>query len=83
MTLNSYSRYTTDIDSVTSDIIAVRKTLGTEQYSTYVSRSGDTFDLLATRVYSDPSQYWRIADLNPHIKFPNEIPTGTVIRLPA
>ena len=49
----------------------------------YVSKEGDTFEILSTRVYRDPLQYWRIADLNPQVKYPDVIPAGTLIRLPS
>lgn len=82
MPLNSSSRYTTYKDPSTSTLIAVPKEIGSERYSSYVSKAGDTFDILATRIYRDPSQYWRIANLNPQVKFPNEIPAGTQLRIP-
>lgn len=62
---------------------AERKPLPTAvAYSTYLSRDGDTLDLLAERIFRDFSRYWEIADINPHIKFPTKIPVGTVIRIP-
>lgn len=81
--LNSSSRYTTYKDPTTSTLIAVTKTVSSERYSLYVSKAGDTFDTIATRIYRDPSQYWRIANLNPQVKFPNEIPVGTQLRIPS
>jgi nucleoid-associated protein YgaU len=83
MTLNSSSRYTTSKDETTSIMLAVLKDIASERYTTYVSRYGDTFDLIATRIYNDPTQYWRIANLNPQVKFPNEIPVGTQLRIPS
>lgn len=82
--LSSSSRYTTtsaDKDGI-STVIAVRKTTGASSYSTYTARYGDSFASLASRLYADPSQYWRIADLNPQIKFPDFIPAGETIRIP-
>lgn len=83
MALNSSSRYTTYKDPITSTLLAVPKDVSSEQYTSYVSKDGDTFDNLATRVYRDPTQYWRIANLNPQVKFPNEIPVGTQLRIPS
>lgn len=51
-------------------------------YGTYVARQGDTFDLLAHRLLKDFSRYWEIADINPHIKFPNKLEPGQVLRIP-
>jgi hypothetical protein len=82
MPLNSSSRYTTYKDPTTSVLLAVPKVTSSENYSTYVSKAGDTFDMIATRIYRDPSLYWRIANINPHVKFPNEIPVGTQLRIP-
>jgi nucleoid-associated protein YgaU len=82
MALNSSSRYTTYKDPITSTLIAVPKAIASERYSSYVSKAGDTFDIIATRIYRDPGQYWRIANLNPQVKFPNEIPVGTQLRIP-
>jgi nucleoid-associated protein YgaU len=48
----------------------------------YVAKYGDTFEMLATRIYSDPTQWWRIANLNPHLFFPDPIPAGAVVRVP-
>jgi nucleoid-associated protein YgaU len=82
MALNSASRYTTYKDPTTSLLLALPKEVSSERYSMYVSKAGDSFDIIATRVYRDPTQYWRIANINPHVKFPNEIPVGTQLRLP-
>ncbi len=39
--------------------------------------------MIASKIFNDPTQYWRVADINPQVKFPDIIPAGTVIRLPA
>lgn len=84
MALLSSSRYTTGKDEATSLVIGVRKVIDTTvRYTGYVTREGDTFEILAMRVYRDPGQYWRIADLNPQIKFPDKLEAGTFIRLPS
>lgn len=82
--LSSSSRYTTSTGSLDgrSIVIAVRKATGFVQYTNYTAREGDSFASLATRLYADPSQYWRIADINPHVQFPDNIPVGETIRLP-
>lgn len=83
MALNTSSRYTTSQDPTTGRVIAVRKSKNSYNFTTYVTREGDTFEMLAVRVYRDPLQYWRIADINPQIKYPDVIPAGTLIRLPS
>ena len=83
MALTTSSRYTTVADEGSSNILAARKKQQTVvQYSTYTARDGDTFEGLAIRLYRDPSQYWRVADANPQVKFPDRIPVGTQLRLP-
>jgi nucleoid-associated protein YgaU len=83
MTLNTSSRYTTNVDESSTNVIAIRKKTTSVRYTNYVTRAEESFESIATRVFRDGTQYWRIADLNPHVKFPDMIPTGTIIRLPA
>lgn len=47
-----------------------------------ISNEGDTFDKIAARVLGDSTQYWKIAGLNSNIRFPDVIPTGTVVIVP-
>jgi len=83
MALNTNSRYTTKTNNVDSAVIAVRKGTAPVKYTNYVVKSEDTFENIANRVYRDPSLYWKIADINPHVKFPDAIPLGTIIRIPS
>jgi nucleoid-associated protein YgaU len=82
--LSSSSRYTTTSAEKdgTSIVIAVRKSTSFVQYSTYTARDGDSFINIATKLFGDPSQYWRVADINPQLKFPDLIPAGETIRIP-
>jgi hypothetical protein len=43
---------------------------------------GDSFDKIAARVLKDSTQYWKVAGLNPFIKFPDYISAGTVVVVP-
>jgi nucleoid-associated protein YgaU len=52
------------------------------RYYQYVAKEGDTFVLIASRIFNDPSRYWEIADINPQVEWPDRIPVGTVIRIP-
>ena len=45
-----------------------------------LTQEGDRFDQLSSQYYNDPSLWWYIARAN-NIKF-NNIPAGTVIRIP-
>lgn len=52
------------------------------RYYQYVSREGDTFSIIAARVFNDPSRYWEIADINPQVEWPDKIAVGTILRIP-
>ena len=75
------SRYTTST-APDGTVIALRKPTFSGKYSIYTVREGDTLDLIAARLYGDPALYWRIADMNPHVGFPDAIHFGDVLRLP-
>ena len=51
-------------------------------YDMMVSEDGDTFATIAWSVYRDAEQWWRIADLNPEVFYPDEIDAGTLLRVP-
>ena len=82
MTISTSSRYTTAVDERTGNVIAVRKSKESTAYDRYTARDGDSFESIAQLTFGDPQQYWRIADINPQVKYPNEIPIGTLIRIP-
>lgn len=75
------SRYTTEVAN-DGQVIGVRKPVYSGSYTVYTVKDGDTLDLLAITMYGDPSLYWRIADMNPHIAFPDIISVGDVLRIP-
>lgn len=68
---------------VNGGLLANRATSETVKYYQYVSRDGDNFELLAAKILGDGKRYWEIADINPQVKWPNGIPVGTVLRIPA
>lgn len=61
---------------------ADRKEVSPVSYSQYMSKEGDTFEQLASKLFNDGTRYWELADLNPQVDFPDVIPVGTVLRLP-
>ena len=81
MALSKSSRYYETVDN-SSTYIALPKERQETRYRSYITKEGDTFDILAAKVLSDPRMYWRVADLNPQLPFPDRIPAGTEIRLP-
>lgn len=85
MALDSNSRYKTAPANNTrggSTLVGVRRHRISSTYDVYVTKDGDTFDRLAAKVFGDSTQYWRIADLNPQVAFPDVIPIGTYLRVP-
>lgn len=82
MALSTSSRYTTFKDDVSGRVLAKRKKEVSVSYKTYTTRERETFEYIAAFEFGDPRQWWRIAELNPQVKFPDYIPTGTVIRVP-
>ena len=81
----SNSRYVSSV--ATKDGVAVPIALKDSRYvaqrtTTVTSRYGDTFDTIAARVFNDSTQYWKIAGLNPYVRFPDQIPSGTVLVIP-
>jgi len=77
------SRYTYNSVVEEDGIITADKkpSYGVAVYQYYVS-PGDTFESIAAKIYGDAGQYWRIADLNPQIKFPLDLEPGDIIRVP-
>lgn len=63
-------------------VVAVYQKEQTPQFTTYISREGDSFEKIANKYLGGPIFYWRIAELNPHVPFPDQIPLGTRIRIP-
>lgn len=61
---------------------AARKPETTVTYSVVLSKDGDSFERLAFRYLKNPLRFWEIADLNPHVEWPDRIPVGTNIRIP-
>ena len=52
------------------------------KYTVYIAKDTDTFEGIAQRVYGDPTYWWKIASLNPHVFFPTDIYGGLRLRVP-
>lgn len=77
------SRYERDEQYLDENIIAaVRKPINNVYVQKYTVQGGETLESIAAKLYGDPTQFWRIADLNPQIKFPLDLASGMVIRIP-
>ena len=51
-------------------------------YDVMVSEEGDTFATVAWDAYRDAEQWWRVADLNDHIFYPDDLPVGSLVKVP-
>lgn len=52
-------------------------------YALHVAGYGERMDLLAATHLGDPELSWIIANANPEIFYPDDIPVGTVLRIPS
>jgi nucleoid-associated protein YgaU len=75
----STDRYTLDASGQT----ASRSKFVVSTYEVYIATQGDTFMNLSIRFLNDQSRYWEIADINPQVQWPDQIPVGTLIRIPS
>jgi nucleoid-associated protein YgaU len=83
--ITSTSRYeqkTAYKDDAAVNIASKKEVYVAKRTTTIVSVYGDTFDKIAARVLGDSTQYWKVAGLNPFIRFPDAIPVGTTIIVP-
>ena len=72
------SRYKVD----TGNITASRKTLVAVPYFTHRVIEGDTLMNLSARHLRSDRRWWEIADLNPQVKYPEDLVVGNIIRIP-
>jgi nucleoid-associated protein YgaU len=49
----------------------------------YTVVDGDRLDRLAFDLYGVPDFWWKIANANPEIFYPDELVVGSIIRIPA
>jgi len=79
------SRYIQSIvtyENQATQVAVPDKSYTPQRITTITTKSGDTFQQVASHVLGDSTQYWKIAKLNPFIRFPDAIPTGTILRVP-
>jgi nucleoid-associated protein YgaU len=75
---SSSSRYSRS----TGEQIAKRSVPSPSRYTLYTVREGDTLESIAARILGSTERYWELADLNPQVKFPLDLSTGTTLRIP-
>lgn len=52
------------------------------QYIYHTMTQGDTLTQLAYYAYNDDTLWWYIANANPEVQYWDDVPAGTVIRIP-
>lgn len=65
-----------------STIIPRRPPIPPVDYTVHQVVWGDSLDKLAHQAYGDAEFWWRIADANPDLTFPDELPVGALIKVP-
>ena len=50
--------------------------------SVYMVKTTDTMWGLAATVLQDPGLWWKVADVNPEVRYPLDLETGNIIRIP-
>lgn len=63
-------------------VVATYKKDQIPNHFVYRAKDGDTFQSLSSRYLGAPNFYWKIAEINPQVHFPDTIPAGTLIRIP-
>jgi nucleoid-associated protein YgaU len=83
MTVGSWSGQTV-VDTVQTNAVAVfgPPVTGPAAFSYYTVVDGDRFDLISYKVYGLPDYWWRIANANPEIFYPDSLVVGSIIRIP-
>lgn len=84
MKIPTSSRYVVSYDNHNDEArqISVRVNNSAKEYMTHVAQANESFSSLAQRYLNDEKLYWYIADQNPHIKYPDYITPGTLVRIP-
>lgn len=55
----------------------------TFSYTEHTYTVGERLDAISYQYYSRPDLWWLILDYNPEISDPQNIPAGTIIRIPS
>lgn len=62
--------------------ISVSTSYSSDAYHSIVTYQDETFASLANTYMNNPSMYWKIADINKNLGYPDIIPAGTVVNIP-
>lgn len=63
-------------------IVLPEPSKSTFNYITHIVLGFERIDQIAFAYLGDSTQWWQIADVNPEIMFWDNLPSGTIIRIP-
>lgn len=55
---------------------------GPTKFAYYTVVDGDRFDTISSKVYGLPDYWWKIANANPEVFYPDYLVTGSILRIP-
>jgi nucleoid-associated protein YgaU len=73
---------TTDSTGDTAAAVFGPPPLALTSFVYYTVVQGDRFDTIASRVYGISDYWWKIADANPQVWYPDMLVVGSIIKLP-
>lgn len=78
------SRYsaTSETRNDTTLSVANNSKFSSQNVMVVIASEGQSFEYLAAQYLNDATQYWKIADMNPQIAFPDFLPAGTSVKIP-
>lgn len=75
---------TVPLDTVGGNAVAVfgPPVAGPTQFAYYIVVDGDRFDTISSQVYGLPDYWWKIANANPEVFYPDYLVPGAILRIP-
>lgn len=62
--------------------VATASKYSTDRYITIIAEDGQSLQYLASLYLNDSTMYWKVADLNVNIMFPDRLTAGTIVKIP-
>lgn len=62
--------------------VATASKYNTDRYITIIAEDGQSLQYLASLYLNDSTMYWKVADLNVNIMFPDRLTAGTIVKIP-
>lgn len=78
------SRYveTSETRNEDTKVIATASSYTTDAYQSIITQQNETFASLANDFLNNPNLYWKLADINKNLGYPDVIPAGTTVKVP-